>query len=371
MKKLMSIIAVTLCVLLLAGCAKSEDLQKDNQPTPAAPEESQIPGDKPDAEALPKPSPESDTEIEDTPAPEETHESIGEPGGVLLEIHTNADASGYKALSAPVIVMDYYAEAHEDLQTNTILLNPQKNMRILIERVEYLPALNWFETAETLFDFLAKPGEVYSLTTFLAETIPNVRITAIADNGTASWYCVYDGSGERDVQYLTPEEPATPEFMYGALYIVPISCAAAVSHELFGDDAFWETIAHAVTLVEAPEPESGPITLSQERFFQYVEATYPGYTAWPELIEEITYNETDNTYSFVPYNNDPVAKWEFVNMEENRGSGGGSVWISVTCPNISNKPVIYEATWNPKENRAVDDPFAFEMYNIFKHEQLD
>ena len=290
------------------------------------------------------------------------------PQNSLLAILSNSESENYRALPEPARKMNVMSFFH-GLQGDTILFTPlQSDVQILIEEVTYNSNLHWFYVNQTLYDFVSQEGECYSLRTFLSEGIPQIRITAVLNDEQQSWYCSYDGVGDRDISYLSLLSDEFPSFEYDAPYVVPFSAAAAVSDILFGYYAFWETIAYSATLVD--DTYSSPIVLSEESFFQYVEAIYPGQTFWPNLINEISYDSVENTYSFEPYSHEPIATWEFSFLEENDDGNGGSVWIYVFCPNIDEFPVAYEIVWYRSKDREINNPFAFFISEIIPHDAV-
>ena len=290
----------------------------------------------------------------------------------ILAVLTDPNAKTYKALGVPVREMEASIDAWNP-PDETLLFTPlQDNVQILVEEVEYHPNLNWFYVTKTLYDFQAKAGEHYALKTHLPEGVPHIRITAVWGGRQLSWYCAYDGRGDQDIEeayYLSFSYEYELWFEYDAPYSVNISGSAAVNHMLFGENGFWETVIQAASLLE--ETGSRPVMLSQERFFEYVEAIHPGLTAWPEMIDEIQYSERDNTYIFDPYDNDAIATWELshVTVIDDDSTSGGSVWIDVTCPNFDEFPVLFEVVWRLSKN-AGESPFKFCITDVILHEAM-
>ena len=353
-------ICLIFCLLLsLAGCNTTRDPSNEN--TSPVSEESQNQtesnedaGNDLDNEAVMK------AIIDDAPAMS------------LLAVLTNPDTDIYRSFDTPAQSLDL-SDMFPNTQMTTLLFFPiQEDIQILVEEIEYSPTLNWFNVINTLYDFSAETGRHYVLNTPLSEGTPQIRITAVWNDRQLSWYCVSEeGFGDDapdGVYYLSFSYEDELWFDYDAPYTIPLSGAAAVNHLLFSETAFWETVAQAITLTE--DSSGNPIILSQERFYQYVETIYPGLTAWPELIEEIHYSESDNTYILDPYTNDAIATWELSHVEENPDGRGGSVWIDVTCPNLDDFPILFEVVWRLNDIRGENGPFDFHITDIVLHEAM-
>ena len=276
----------------------------------------------------------------------------------LLAVFTNSSTDSYKSLSTPAKKLDA-SGLFEGLHTEAVLFAPLiDDVRILVEQVEYIPSLNHFITVNTLYDFDAKLGEHYELQTYLSESIPQVRITAIWNERQLSWDCTYDAVGDRDVVYLSFAEEDTP--MFGDEdYIIPISAAAAAGYVMTEND-FWYSVAYAVAMIEGSGGET--VTLSQESFYHYVEAIHPGYTAWPELCDGIIYNERDNTYTVKLYSDANMPSLFFSHIEEN--DSGGSVWIAVEATDKDSLPILCEVVWEIDSKKEPGSSFYYHIADI-------
>jgi len=290
------------------------------------------------------------------------------PAMSILAVLSDSESENFKSFGEPEMKLEVQPDSMQ-MDTNTIIFTPlQEDVRITIEEVEYRPSLSlsWLDVKKTHYDFMAEMGKTYELTVNLAETIPYFRVSAQWGGRKLSWNCQYDGSGERDVTYLSFSNMEEPMFGYELSYIVDLSGAAAVSYALFEEDEFWESVLYAITLVESTG--SAPIILSEERFYQYVEAIHPGATMWPSFPESIdsiiTYSEREKTYMLEPYDNEPIGTWELNFLEQNYYGDGGSAYIYVTRGNISEYPDAYEVVWARNKNRGIDDPFAFCIVDI-------
>ena len=389
-----------ICCLSLCGCgagniaknimSKNEAPITEDDPAPVVAETPKTAAPQTSASAPQASAPKADTPAaanQGLPKAIEHSTDKKEEGEILDKIIENATSMSIVAILSDSGSDSFkaFGEAEMDLEvhldfgeidTNTILFTPlQDDVRIMIEAIEYRPNLSysWFDVKETLYDFQAEMGKHYELEVYLAETIPYFRVSAEWGGRKLSWNCQYDGRGDRDITYLSLSEVEEPVFEYEQPYIETLSGAAAVSYALFEEDEFWESVLYAATLIEG-DGSSNPIILSKERFFQYIEAIHPGYTMWPsfpEFIDSIvTYSERDETYMFEPYDNDPIGIWELNFIEPNSRGDGGSVWVYVTCGNISEFPVAYEVIWARNKNRGIDDPFAFCIVEIVRHEAV-
>ena len=293
----------------------------------------------------------------------------------ILAVLSDSQSENFKAFGEPAKKMDLSTE-FIGWDTDRIIFTPlQDDVHIKVEATDYRFKLSysWLDTRKVLYEFDAKMGEHYELAVHLAEGIPSARVSAQWGGRTLSWNCSYDGVGNRDIEYLSFSELEEDRFENALPYAETISGAAALSYALFGEDEFWESVLYAATLME-DEGDGKPIILSEERFYQYVETIHPGFTAWPEysgyISSIISYSERDKAFMFEPYDNDPIGTWELGYVDAEMYGNGGSVWIETLCPNMDEFPVTYEVVWARNKNRGDNNPFAFSIVEIIRHEAV-
>ena len=284
---------------------------------------------------------------------------------VFFAVLSNPDSARYRAMGQPQREVE--AVFAGDIMPNTVLLVPlQDGVRIVVEEMIYNPYLSWAEGAQVFAEFAGKVGEHYALTAVLREGVPNVRVRVEKDGKTAVWMCTYDGRGDRDVDYLQSEAEAMlfEEFTM-ARGLSGVAAGAAVSMADW-DEAFWVAIAAAITQTSDSDCvtyENDKIILSEERFFQYIEALFPRMTMWPELPDSITRRDTDNTYAVTPYyDNSGDVAWEMIGGEYYDDSG--MITIEVTCPRVDAFPITVKVLWEANADRGENDPFAYRIVEI-------
>ena len=269
----------------------------------------------------------------------------------VFAIIANPESEVYNSLGKPELAYSTIKSLPGSSPETVFITTFENDVQIVIEHVEYNQFTNDFDVLNGLYYFNAEAGKHYELTAHMPEDMPQVRVTALWGGREASWYC--SGIGEHEeVYYFSFYDMEEFAEENQEDYIWTMSGAAAVSYVLHGDYAFWESVAQTVSLLL--NDGKAYVTLSSEELHHYVEALNFGYTAWPELIEEIVYNEATDTYNIEYLNYYPELNWEIWDYGDNADGSGFVVLVAVTS-NVNDAPVICETSWIP--NPYTDSPF--------------
>ena len=294
----------------------------------------------------------------------------------LLDMLMNPELDEYKALGSPAL--ELAAHQRNDsigaIPDIYMLIPTRDGICLKVEAVEYDPVLNWLAPVETLYDFIMEKGEHYALHVLLSEGSPNLRVTVELNGQRAEWLNsdISMGFGESSDKVTLQAYQPYPKSIDEDSNIINLSGAAATSEMILDEEPdyyFWQTISHALTLNMPPEldPYSDKITVSAEILHSYADALFPGYTAYPPLPEyiPIIYDSDSDTYEVTPNSYGDYTGWELSFIEYWRfDENSVSVFISVTCPDIDEFPVMYEVIWTPNDVLDPNLPFEYHIEQI-------
>ena len=262
----------------------------------------------------------------------------------------------------------YIGDRWSELEKDIFLLVPMKdNLNLRLDVVSFNDKSYELNEIKVLQNLEINTNESYKLEVFITESIPDLRLTVEHGGKMAEWFNQYNGVGD-GVSFIG-SEPAKLYKIDEFENLISLSAALATSKHILpewyeDDSAFWQTIAHAITIDTAAD-YGDTITIGEDEFYEYIEAIFPGMTMWPELVPQIVYDESSASYEIEPCLYGDYTFWEHVYTDVNEDGSGCTMLIELWFPDESaDIPVYYNVKWSNASKEYEYEGETFKYYNV-------